>query len=52
MDVQFSPTNLAANARNLRAHVIECKIYADFENALEAARTTDRTTVIYIRNDH
>jgi 3D-(3,5/4)-trihydroxycyclohexane-1,2-dione acylhydrolase (decyclizing) len=50
-DVQFLSTNLAANARSLGAHVIECKTYADFQAALHAARTTDCTTVIYIQND-
>lgn len=50
-DVQFLSTNLAANARSLGAHVIECKTYAEFQAALHAARTTDCTTVIYIQND-
>ena len=49
--MQFLSTNLAANARSLGAHVIECKTYADFQAALHAARTTDCTTVIYIQND-
>src|SRR3989441_4078697 len=30
MDVQTLPVDLAANARSLGAHVIECKAYADF----------------------
>jgi 3D-(3,5/4)-trihydroxycyclohexane-1,2-dione acylhydrolase (decyclizing) len=50
-DVQFLPTDLATNARSLGANVIECQTHADFEAALQAARTTDRTTVIYIQND-
>ncbi len=50
-DVQFLPTDLAANARSLGANVIECQSHADFEAALKAARATDRTTVIYIQND-
>jgi 3D-(3,5/4)-trihydroxycyclohexane-1,2-dione acylhydrolase (decyclizing) len=50
-NVQFLPTDLAANARSLGATVIECQTHADFEAALQAARTTDRTTVIYIQND-
>ncbi|HEU5087871.1 MAG TPA: thiamine pyrophosphate-dependent enzyme, partial [Roseiflexaceae bacterium] len=45
------PLDLAANARSLGAHVIECETYDDFTTALQTARTTDRTTVIYIRND-
>jgi 3D-(3,5/4)-trihydroxycyclohexane-1,2-dione acylhydrolase (decyclizing) len=49
--VQTLPVDLAANARSLGAHVIECKTYADFVSALDAARTTDRTSVIYIQND-
>ena len=50
-DVQILPVDLAANARSLGAHVIECKTYADFVDALETVRTTDRTSVIYIQND-
>jgi 3D-(3,5/4)-trihydroxycyclohexane-1,2-dione acylhydrolase (decyclizing) len=49
--VQTLPVDLAANARSLGAHVIECRGYADFTEALQAARVQDRTTVIYIRND-
>ncbi len=45
------PVDLAANARSLGAHVIECKTYADFVAALSEARTADRTAVIYIQND-
>jgi 3D-(3,5/4)-trihydroxycyclohexane-1,2-dione acylhydrolase (decyclizing) len=51
VDVQTLPVDLAANARSLGAHVIECKTYADFVAALEAVQTTDRTSVIYIQND-
>jgi 3D-(3,5/4)-trihydroxycyclohexane-1,2-dione acylhydrolase (decyclizing) len=43
--------DLAANARSLGAHVIECLGYADFAAALRSARQQERTTVIYIRND-
>src|SRR5438067_2982924 len=50
-EVQTLPVDLAANARSLGAHVIECKTYADFVSALDAARATDRTSVIYIQND-
>ena len=51
VDVQTLPVDLAANARSLGAHVIECKTYADFVAALEAVQATDRTSVIYIQND-
>jgi 3D-(3,5/4)-trihydroxycyclohexane-1,2-dione acylhydrolase (decyclizing) len=50
-DVQTLPVDLAANARSLGAHVIECKTYADFVAALKTVQTTDRTSVIYIQND-
>ena len=50
-DVETLPVDLAANARSLGARVIECKTYDDFVAALEAVRTTDRTSVIYIQND-
>ncbi len=51
MDVQTLPVDLAANARSLGAHVIECKTYVDFVEALKAVQTTERTSVIYIQND-
>jgi 3D-(3,5/4)-trihydroxycyclohexane-1,2-dione acylhydrolase (decyclizing) len=50
-DVQALPVDLAANARSLGAHVIECQTYGDFAAALQAARAQTRTTVIYIQND-
>ncbi len=50
-DVQTLPVDLAANARSLGAHVLECKTYADFVASLEKVRTTDRTSVIYIQDD-
>src|SRR5450759_84387 len=43
--------DFAMNARRLGAHVIECQTYTDYVAALKAARETDRTTVITIRND-
>ncbi len=49
--VRALPVDLAANARSLGAHVIECRTYDDVAAALEAARGTDRTTVIYVRSD-
>ncbi len=49
--VEALPVDLAANARSLGAHVIECKTYGDFVDALEGVRSTDRTSVVYIQND-
>jgi 3D-(3,5/4)-trihydroxycyclohexane-1,2-dione acylhydrolase (decyclizing) len=48
---QTLPVDLAANARSLGACVIACRGHADFVAALKSARTTDRTTVIYVQND-
>ena len=45
------PVDLAANARSLGAHVIQCETYKDFLEALETAKGIDYTTVIYIQND-
>jgi 3D-(3,5/4)-trihydroxycyclohexane-1,2-dione acylhydrolase (decyclizing) len=45
------PVDLAANARSLGAHVIECRAYDEFVAALARSRATERTTVIYIQND-
>ena len=50
-EVQTLPVDLAANARSLGAHVIECKTYEDFVEALKTVQTTDRTSVIYIQDD-
>jgi 3D-(3,5/4)-trihydroxycyclohexane-1,2-dione acylhydrolase (decyclizing) len=50
-NVQTLPVDLPANARSLGAHVIECKTYNEFTNALQEAKTTDRTTVVYVGND-
>jgi 3D-(3,5/4)-trihydroxycyclohexane-1,2-dione acylhydrolase (decyclizing) len=49
--VQALPVDLAANARSLGAHVIECTTYDDFVTALATAKENDRTTVIFIQND-
>ncbi len=43
--------DFAMNARSLGCHVIECRTYDDYVAALEAAKTTDRTTFISICND-
>jgi 3D-(3,5/4)-trihydroxycyclohexane-1,2-dione acylhydrolase (decyclizing) len=50
-DVKPLPIDFAMNARSLGAHVIECQTYDDYVNAIKTAQQTDRTTVIYIRND-
>jgi len=50
-NIQSLPVDLAANARSLGAHVIECKSYNDFVSALKDVQNTDRTSVIYIQND-
>ena len=51
VDIQTLPVDLAANARSLGAHVIECQSYTDFVSALKDVQHTDRTSVIYIQND-
>ncbi len=43
--------DFAANARSLGAEVLTCETYADFVKALQDARTTERTTLIYVQND-
>jgi 3D-(3,5/4)-trihydroxycyclohexane-1,2-dione acylhydrolase (decyclizing) len=50
-NVDVLPVDLAANARSLGAHVIECETYDDFSSALDKAREMDRTTVVYVQND-
>ena len=45
------PVDLAANAESLGAHVIRCNSYDDVVTALTTARSGNRTTVIYVRND-
>ena len=49
--VETLPVDLAQNARSLGAHVIECKTYDEFVQALQTAKEIDRTTVITIEND-
>lgn len=49
--VEMLPVDLAANARSLGAEVFECATYADAAEALAAARTVDRTTVILVHTD-
>lgn len=50
-DVELLHIDYAANARSLGAEVIECVTSTDYANAIKTAQTTDRTTMIYIRND-
>ncbi len=45
------PVNLAANAASLGACVLECQSYDDLTRALREAKSTDRTTVIYVQSD-
>ncbi len=45
------PVDLAANAKSLGAHVIECGSYDEVVTALQEAHAQDRTTVIYVEND-
>ena len=49
--VRTLPIDLAANARSLGAHVIQCETYKDFLTALETAKGIGHTTVIYVQND-
>jgi 3D-(3,5/4)-trihydroxycyclohexane-1,2-dione acylhydrolase (decyclizing) len=50
-NVETVAVDLAANARSLGAHVIECQTFSDFAAALHAARLQNRTTLIFIPND-
>jgi 3D-(3,5/4)-trihydroxycyclohexane-1,2-dione acylhydrolase (decyclizing) len=49
--VQELAIDYAANARSLGAVVFECSTTAEYARALEKAHTTDRTTVIVVKND-
>ncbi len=49
--VNTLPVDLAANARSLGAHVIECQTYEAVVEALQTAKTIDHTVVIYVEND-
>jgi 3D-(3,5/4)-trihydroxycyclohexane-1,2-dione acylhydrolase (decyclizing) len=50
-EVAELPIDLGANAASLGAQLIRCATYEEFVAGLKAARETERTTVIYIRND-
>jgi len=45
------PVDLAANARSLGAHVIECNSYDELQEGLKAAKNVNKTTVIYTECD-
>jgi len=45
------PVDLAANARSLGAHVIECESNDDLQAALKDAKSINKTTVIYTECD-
>jgi 3D-(3,5/4)-trihydroxycyclohexane-1,2-dione acylhydrolase (decyclizing) len=51
LDGKTLPVDLAANAASLGADVIKAKTIKDLQKALEQARSSDRTTVIYIETD-
>lgn len=50
-DIQSLPVDLAANARSLGAHVIECDTYDDVAAAIQTSKSLKQTTVIYVRTD-
>ncbi len=50
-DVDPLPVDLATNAESLGCHVIRCESVGDVVQALEDAKSVDRTTVIYVQND-
>jgi 3D-(3,5/4)-trihydroxycyclohexane-1,2-dione acylhydrolase (decyclizing) len=51
LDGDVLPVDLAANAASLGAQVVETATIAQFEEALRAARDSDRTTVVQIETD-
>lgn len=50
-DAEFLPVDLAKNAESLGARVIRCEDRDGFVEALDEAKTTDETTVIYVQTD-
>lgn len=50
-DVNPLPVDLAANAESLGCHVIRCQNVSDVVQALQDAKSVDRTTVIYVPDD-
>ena len=51
LDGTHLPVDLATNAESLGAIVLRSKTLEDFNKALAEAKTTDRTTVIYIETN-
>jgi 3D-(3,5/4)-trihydroxycyclohexane-1,2-dione acylhydrolase (decyclizing) len=51
LDGDVLPVDLAANAASLGARTFSVKSIAEFRDALAAARSSDRTTVIHIETD-
>ncbi len=50
-NVDTLPVDLALNAESLGAQVLRCDSYDDLVDALDRAKSIERTTVIYIQND-
>jgi 3D-(3,5/4)-trihydroxycyclohexane-1,2-dione acylhydrolase (decyclizing) len=51
LDGGILPVDLAANAASLGADVLRTTTVAEFRKALEQARASERTTVVYIETD-
>jgi 3D-(3,5/4)-trihydroxycyclohexane-1,2-dione acylhydrolase (decyclizing) len=51
LDGDILPVDLAANAASLGADVLRTKTVEDFRAALELAKASDRTTVVYVETD-
>ena len=51
LDGGVLPVDLAANAASLGADVIRTRTIKEFQVALEQARASDRTTVVYVETD-
>jgi 3D-(3,5/4)-trihydroxycyclohexane-1,2-dione acylhydrolase (decyclizing) len=51
LDGGFLPVDLAANAASLGADVLRAKTITEFGQALERARASHRTTVVYVETD-
>ena len=51
LDGDTLPVDLGVNAQSLGADVLYADSVADFEEALRAARASERTTVVHVRTD-
>jgi 3D-(3,5/4)-trihydroxycyclohexane-1,2-dione acylhydrolase (decyclizing) len=51
LDGDMLPVDLAVNAESLGAHVIRARTIEEFRDALAAAKTAERTTVVYVQTD-